>query len=162
MAKSKSFGGIPLSMAWYTGPFPGSTRAQQQSQPTRQQFPSAAPQPGATAAAATTAPPRQYTAPAVVNVSSGTGDSIELKLAPVHEEEYFTGRRGGGGGGGGWGDDLGRDEGMVRAWEDDGQGRGDAREPSQGGGALGGAAGGYGGGKLNVRSGWLVCVFRAG
>lgn len=96
------------------------------------------------------------------------GDSIELKLAPVHEEEYFTGRRGGGGGGGGggWGDDLGRDEGMVRAWEGGGhggQGRGGVRGASGASGAFGGAGAGSGRSEfgkasfVNVSSVFCVC-----
>ena len=95
------------------------------------------------------------------------GDSIELKLAPVHEEEYFTGRRGGGGGGGGggWGDDLGRDEGMVRAWEGGGQGghgRGGARGASGASGAFGGAGGGSGRSEFRkasfVKVSFVFCV----
>ncbi|CAM9310321.1 unnamed protein product, partial [Ectocarpus fasciculatus] len=89
MSKSKSFGGIPLTMSWYTGPFPGSAPAS--SQPPRRPHQG----PGSF----------QQAAPVI---SDGAGDSIELKLAPVQQGVGMGGPRGGGG----WGDDFGKEEGV--------------------------------------------------
>lgn len=96
MSKSKSFGGIPLTMSWYMGPFPGSAPASSQPprRPHQGQFGSAP-----------TAGSFQQAAPVI---SDGAGDSIELKLAPVQQGLDMRGPRGGGG----WGDDFGKEEGV--------------------------------------------------
>lgn len=102
MTKSKSFGGIPLTMSWYTAPFPGAGSAASQ-QPTRQS------QQGRSGSAAT-AQSFQYPAP-VIN-AGGAGDSIELKLAPIQQDSRMAGPRGGGG----WGDNFGKEEGVGETW----------------------------------------------
>lgn len=129
MAKSKSFGGIPLTMSWYTAAFPGSGPAASQ-QPTRQS------QRGRSGSVATT-PSFQYPAP-VIN-AGGEGDSIELKLAPVQQDSHMAGPRGGGG----WGDDFGKEEGVGESW----------------GGSTGWGRGNHdGGGKSGLRP-KVVCLF---
>ena len=109
MAKSKSFGGIPLTMSWYTAPFPSpSLQFRPHDEKPRQQTR----QRSVASTATVNAEPLQQP-PTVVN--SGTGDRIELKLAPVQDEEYHRGARTGNTGGRGWGDRLGEAERV--AWE---------------------------------------------
>lgn len=102
MTKSKSFGGIPLTMSWYTAPFPGSS-------PTAFHQPARQPQQGRSGSA-TTAPSFQYPVP-IIN-AGGAGDNIELKLAPVQQDSRVAGPRGGGG----WGDNFGKEEGVGETW----------------------------------------------
>ncbi len=115
MSKSKSFGGIPLRMSWYTGNFPGSNPAPSQ-RPSRQPHNSSS---GPTPTASNFQQP-------VIN-ADGTGGRIELKLAPVQQDsKVMVGPRGCGGG---WGDDYGKDEGVGGggAWNNNitGWGKGD-------------------------------------
>lgn len=88
MAKSRSFGGIPLSMSWYTGPFP----------PVQQRK------------GLKPSPPQQ---PRTVVLNPDTEDRIELKLAPVQEGYGGAGGQAGSGSRS-WGDNLGKKE--VVTW----------------------------------------------
>ncbi|CAM9452472.1 unnamed protein product [Scytosiphon promiscuus] len=125
MSKSKSFGGIPLTMSWYTGSFPGS--APKSSQPERHHLgPS-----GSTLTSAPTSAGVQQMAP-VIN-ADGEGDRIELRLAPVQQESHFAGPRGGGG----WGDDFGKEEGVGGAWGSTAWGKGDQTAAGSGDGSTG-------------------------
>lgn len=99
MAKSRSFGGIPLSMSWYTGPFP----------PVQQRQYSAASKEAANMNVAPY-PPQQ---PRTVVLNPDTEDRIELKLAPVQEGYDGAGGQAGSGSRS-WGDNLGKKE--VVAW----------------------------------------------
>lgn len=100
MAKSRSFGGIPLSMSWYTGPFPP-VQQRQDSKPS---------------------PPQQ---PRTVVLNPDTEDRIELKLAPVQEEGYDGAGGKAGSGSRSWGDNLGKEE-VVTWGEAEGTGHGGA------------------------------------
>lgn len=113
MSKSKSFGGIPLTMSWYTGKFPGSDLASSR-QPTRQSGQ------GSSDSAQMAQRPQQQ-AP-VIN-AHGAGDSIELKLAPVQQDSQAMGPRGGG-----WGDDFGKEEGVGAGWSSAGWGQGNRHD----------------------------------
>lgn len=107
MSKSKSFGGIPLTMSWYTGKFPESDSASSQ-QPTR----------GSSGSAQAAQNPWHHQHAPVIN-ADGAGDSIKLKLAPVQQDSRAMGP-----GGGGWGDDFGKEEGVSASWSSTGWGKG--------------------------------------
>ena len=108
MSKSRSFGGIPLTMSWYTGKFPGSDSASAQ-RPTWQ---------GSSGSSQIAQRPQQHQRAPVINAGRA-GGSIELKLAPVQQDSHAMGPRGGSGG---WGDDFGKEEGVGGGWNSSGWG----------------------------------------
>lgn len=114
MSKRRSFGGVPLTMSWYTGRFPGSDLAPSH-QPTRQ---SEQEWSGSTEMAQSRG---QHKSTPIINADD-EGDSIELRLAPVQQDSQAMGPRGGG-----WGDDFGKEEG-VGAWSSAGWGKGNRND----------------------------------
>lgn len=104
MSKSKSFGGVPLTMSWYTGKFPGSDPAPSHQQVRQSHHVSSGPTPA-------TSNFQQQQAPVID--TDDADERIELKLAPVSQGSTgMVDARGGGG----WGDDYGKDEGVGGAW----------------------------------------------
>lgn len=100
MSKSKSFGGVPLTMSWYTGPFPGTV-------PGSVKQPKTWPQ----KSASTPLPTLQQPLPSTM--APITAGGVTLKLAPVQQDAHYARR------GGGWE----RDQGEVVEGGGGGQGR---------------------------------------